>query len=202
MCQLCRGLTIMKRQDFADLFLFAVLALVMLATRTHSLSQMIHLPDTGDASFFVAGYVLRRRLAFPALVLLAFAIDWVVVRQMGGQDGCFTIAYGTLVAAYGVMWAAGRLARTRLEPEPGTIPVLALVVCGATFLAEILSSGGFYVLSGYFPHPTLAGFAGRLWLYAPFSLFATLGWTACYALGHAIVLLAAPIPAGLPERDA
>ena len=57
-----------------DILVFAALAVVMLATRPHSLSEFVHLPETSLASFLVAGFYIRPRLAFPALFALAFAI--------------------------------------------------------------------------------------------------------------------------------
>ena len=39
-----------------DILVFAALAVVMLATRPHSLSEFVHLPETSLASFLVAGF--------------------------------------------------------------------------------------------------------------------------------------------------
>jgi len=72
-----------------DAVLFAVLAVVMLATRPHSLSDYIHLPETSLASFFVAGFYIRPRLAFLALFALGFAIDVVTIYVMGGRGPAF-----------------------------------------------------------------------------------------------------------------
>jgi hypothetical protein len=61
---------------------FAVLAAVMLVTRTHSLSNLVHLPETSLASFFVLGYLVRQPLGFAALFLLAFGIDVVTINVL------------------------------------------------------------------------------------------------------------------------
>ena len=166
-----------------DIAIFAALAAVMLITRPHSLSEFVHLPETSLASFVVAGYYIRSRLAFPALFALAFAIDVVSIHVMGGSDFCFTIAYWMLLPAYGVMWFAGRLAADRLDRKPAHLPALIALVASAAFVSNVFSSGGFYALSGHFPDATIAGWLPRLERYFPGTLLATLSWT-----GIAIVI--------------
>lgn len=182
----------MSRQNRFDLCVLAALAAVMLITRTHSLSQVVHLPDTSWASFFVAGYYVRSRHAFPALFLLGFAIDLVMIRVFGTPDFCFTVAYWLLVPAYGAMWLAGSWAHERLAPRATALPMLLALVCAASFVAELISSGGFYAFGGRFANPTLAGFLPRLAHYFPYTLSATLGWLSVVVLAHALVLALRP----------
>ena len=179
----------MARHSRFDLALFAVLALVMLVTRTHSLSQYVHLPDTSWASFFVAGYYIRSRAAFPALFLLAFAIDLFVIGVMGGSSFCFTPAYWMLVPACGVMWLAGRFAAARMGASLAHLPAVVGLVAGATCVAQLFSSGGFYFLGGRFAEPSLVEFAGRMMRYFPASLLSTLIWTGIALAGHMVVML-------------
>ncbi|KQM21762.1 hypothetical protein [Novosphingobium sp. Leaf2] len=170
----------------------AALAAVMLATRTHSLSNYIHLPDTSLASFFVLGYFVRQPLGFAALFALGFAIDIVVIYVLGGSGFCFTPAYWMLVPAYGVMWGAGRYAAERLgERAVDLLPAAALLV-GATVVSQLLSSGGFYFLGGRYPDASLAGFAPRMERYLPAVLIATLVWTGLAAAIWTAVLAVAP----------
>jgi len=183
-----------------DLLVFAVLAMVMIVTRSHSLSQQFHLPDTSWASFFVAGFYIRSRLAFPALFLLGFAIDLVMIRVFGTSDFCFTPAYWLLVPACGAMWFAGNWAHRRLTPTLASLPALIAVVCGATFVAELISSGGFYFLGGRFAEPTPAGFLPRLRMYFPMTLLATLGWAGLAALAHVAAITLRPELAAARDR--
>lgn len=171
----------MFRQHRFDLAVFSLLALVMLVTRTHSLSNVMHLPDTSLASFFVLGFLVRRPAAFAGLFGLGLAIDLTVINVLGGSDFCFTPAYWMLVPAYGVMWLAGRFAATRLGAQAKQIPATLLLVAVATLTSELFSSGGFYFLGGRFPDPTLTEFLPRLARYFPATLTATLGWTALAA---------------------
>ena len=138
---------------------FAVLAVVMIVTRSHSLSPSDHLPDTAWASFFVAGAYIRSWRGFAGLFLLGLAVDLVVIRVLGMPDYCFTAAYWLLVPAYGAMWLAGRWARQSLAPTLASLPKLLAVVCGASLVSELISSGGFYLFSGHTAAPSLAGFA-------------------------------------------
>ena len=169
--------------------IFAALAGVMLLTRTHSLSQVVHLPDTSWASFFVLGYYLRSRLAFAGLFVLGLAIDLVMIRAMGTSNFCFTAAYTALVPAYGAMWLAGRWTARNLAPSLAALPRLIAVVSGASLVAELISSGGFYAFSGRFAAPTLAGFMPRLTQYFPYTLSATLGWVSVAVIVHVALRL-------------
>jgi hypothetical protein len=182
----------MTRQYRFDLLVFAALAVVMLVTRSHSLSQYVHLPDTSWASFFVAGFYIRSRHAFPALFLLGLAIDLVMIRVFGTPDFCFTLAYWLLVPAYGAMWLAGAWAHERLTPKRASLPALLVLVCAATLVAEVIASGGFYFWGGRFASPTLAGFLPRLQHYFPMTLLSTLGWTGLAAAAHALAIRLSP----------
>lgn len=177
----------MVRQNRFDLAVWAALAAVMLVTRTHSLSNVMHLPDTSLASFFALGYLVRNRTAFAGLFGLAFAIDVVVIYVMGGSGFCFTPAYAMLLPAYGVMWTAGRFAARKLPITASSIAPAALLVAMATLVSELMSSGGFYFLGGRFEDPTLTGFAPRLLRYFPPTLFATLVWASAAAAAVALV---------------
>lgn len=177
----------MARPRNFDLSVFAALAVVMLVTRTHSLSQYVHVPDTSLASFFVAGFYIRSRLAMPALFALGFVIDVAVIYGLGGSGFCFTPAYAMLLPAYGVMWAAGRFAAARLH---GSLPQIAVLFAAAVVGSELLSSGGFYFLGGRFADPTLAGFLPRIARYLPTTLLSALTWGAVAACCHGAAHLA------------
>jgi len=187
-----KGVPLMLRRLHSDAIVFAVVALVMLATRSHSLSQYIHLPDTSLASFFVLGFLVRRVAAFGALFLLGFAIDVVVINRFGQSDFCFTPAYWMLVPAYGTMWLAGRFAQNRWGARAAALPTMAALLVAATFLSELFSSGGFYFLGGRFADPTVAGFLPRLVRYFPPTLWATLGWSGLAAAAVALLRVTRP----------
>jgi len=178
-----------------ELAVFAVLALVMIVTRSHSLSPSDHLPDTAWASFFVAGAYIRSVRGFVGLFLLGLAVDLVVIRVLGMPDYCFTAAYWLLIPAYGAMWMAGRWARKSLAPTLASLPKLLALVCGASLTAELISSGGFYAFSGHTAAPSLAGFAPVLVRYWPADLSATLMWTAVAVAIHIAVAASSAVTA-------
>lgn len=182
----------MVRDNRFQLSVFAIIAFVMLVTRTHSLSNVLHLPDTSLASFFVLGFLVQRAIAFAALFLLGFAIDLVVITYFGQSDFCFTPAYWMLVPAYGVMWLAGRFAQARLGERVAALPAIAILLVAATFISELFSSGGFYFLGGRYPDPTLAEFLPRIARYFPPTLWATLVWSGLAAAGLALMLVLRP----------
>lgn len=171
---------------------FGAIAFVMLVTRSHSLSQVLHLPDTSLASFFVLGFFVPGVLGFVALFLLGFAIDVVVINWFGQSNFCFTPAYWMLVPAYGVMWTAGRFAQSRLGVAGRALPAMAVLLAGAAFVSSLMSSGGFYFLGGRFPDPTIAEFLPRIARYFPGTLWATLGWSGMAAALFALLFTIRP----------
>lgn len=169
-----------------DTGILALLAVLMLATRPHVLDQYLHMPDTSWASFFVLGYFVQSRLAFPALFTLGFVIDVVVIYMFGGSGFCFTFAYWMLLPAYGAMWLAGRFAAHRLPVKGSSLPFMAVLATAAAFAAHCFSSGGFYLLSGHFANPTLADFMLRVERYFPGNLLAMWVWLGVAALAYAV----------------
>lgn len=175
-----------------ELAVVALLAAVMLVTRTHSLSHVVHLPDTSLASFFVLGYLVRRAAAFAGLFVLGFAIDVWKIYVMGGSGFCFTPAYWMLLPAYGTMWFAGRFVADRFGERLSALLPAAVVLLLATFVSNLFSSGGFYFLGGRYPDPTLAEFLPRLQKYFPGTLLATLLWSGVGAAAYIALLVARP----------
>ncbi|VWX54270.1 hypothetical protein [Novosphingobium sp. 9U] len=175
-----------------ELATFAALAAVMLITRTHSLSHVVHLPDTSLASFFVLGYLVRRPTAFGALFLLGFAIDVWKIYVMGGSGFCFTPAYWMLLPAYGVMWFAGRFVADKFGERLSALLPAAVLLLLATFVSNLFSSGGFYFLGGRFADPSVAEFLPRLQKYFPGTLLATLLWSGVGAAAYVALLTARP----------
>jgi hypothetical protein len=57
----CRRPSMVRNARFEQ-SVFGVIALIMLVTRSHSLSQVLHLPDTSLASFFVLGFFVPQVL--------------------------------------------------------------------------------------------------------------------------------------------
>src|SRR5689334_388759 len=89
----------------------ALLAFVMLATRINHFAPV---PDASWAVFFAGGFYLRglARWAFPALMVLAVAIDAYVISASGlsfWDHYCVSAAYWFLVPAYLAMWLGGLL---------------------------------------------------------------------------------------------
>lgn len=182
----------MVRNSRFDLALFGALAFVMLVTRTHSLSNVMHLPDTSLASFFVLGFFVRRPAFFAGLFLLAFAIDVTVIGWFGQSSFCFTPAYWMLVPAYGTMWLAGCFGAEKFGAKAIHLPALTALVAAATLAAELFSSGGFYFLGGRIADPTIAGFVPRLARYFPPTLFATVLWSSVAAAIYVLLVVARP----------
>ena len=93
--------------------IFAILALVMTATRVNHFAA---LPDASWAVFFVAGFYLRGSLrwAFPLLIALAVLIDFFVIASQGinfWSHYCVSAAYWFLLPAYFVLWLGGSALR-------------------------------------------------------------------------------------------
>ncbi|QSA98658.1 hypothetical protein [Methylococcus sp. EFPC2] len=182
--------------------LFAGLALLMAATRSHHFASITHLPDASWAVFFLAGFYLRPAWVFAGLLGLAGLSDYVAITQFGVSDFCVSAAYGFLLPAYGALWFAGRLYAARYRFEPANLIWLAGYALAGATISELLSSGGFYYFSGRFAETSLAQFGGRLVTYFPHGLEGLALYLGSVVVAHVALTLAsgtAPRRSGAPQ---
>ena len=144
------------------LTIFLVLAAVMAATRLNHFGAV---PDASWAVFFIAGFYLRgsARWAFPALMALAVAVDYVVITQAGldfWSHYCVSPGYWFLLPAHFSLWAAGSLLRRHYHGlQPDTLGLLVVSVFTGVALCHFFAQGGFYWLSSSVADPSVAGWA-------------------------------------------
>lgn len=163
------------------------LALLMAATRSHHFASLSDLPDASWAVFFLAGVYIRTRGFFPILLAEAVLLDFSAVIGGGSSGLCISPAYSLLLPAYGALWLGGQwYARNHRDTLSSITRSGAAMVTGG-FLCELLSSGGYYFLSGHFDDPTLAVFMDRLLRYFPADLTALAGYVAVAALLHLLL---------------
>ena len=142
--------------------IFLAIAAVMAATR---LNHFGPIPDASWAMFLVAGYYLRGqvRWAFPALMVVAVAVDWFVITSSGldfWSHYCVSPGYWFLLPAHFSLWAAGAaVARFDTRPGANTLVLLVAAVVAGTALCHLFAQGGFYWFSDSVANPTVAGWA-------------------------------------------
>jgi hypothetical protein len=134
-------------------------------------------------------------------MLLAFALDLVAVTWGGVSSFCLSSAYLFLVPAHAALWGAGRWFGRSKALSWSSLPSLGAAVALSTVVAEVLSSGGFYLFSGRFTELSVAELGSRLLTYFPSSLEAMVLYVGMGILVHAL-LLAVPLgsPRGGPAR--
>jgi hypothetical protein len=186
--------------------LFALLALVMLATRINHFGA---LPDASWAVFFMAGFYLRGswRIAFPLLMALAVGIDYVVITGQGipfWSHYCVSTAYLFLLPSYaapfiGGAWLRGHYRQPGLR-ELGLLAASSVIAASACFL---VSNGSFYWISANVPVRSFGGWMQNMGDWYLSYLATTLLYVGIGAALHALTLLAArmlPGGAGVPAR--
>lgn len=187
------------------LAVFALLALVMVATRAHHFGA---LPDASWAVFFAAGIYLagHQRWAFPALMALAVLVDWRVISATGidfWSHYCVSPGYWFLLPAHAALLAAGQWAVARgFEPRWGLLGRVVLALAVGVAVCHLFAQGGFYWFSAQVAEPTLAGWAKNYsdWL-LPYAQVA-FAWVGVGAALHwAIVALRARLPQPVPTAD-
>ena len=188
--------------------IFAVLALVMIATRSTLLrDHLFPLPDASWAVFFVAGFyfstgsrehlygLFSRSLGMASFVLLmalAVLIDYVVISAQGmgfWQHYCVSPAYWFLLPSYAALWIGGAFLRAHYRGlharEFGLLVASALVAASVCF---VISNGSFYWISASVPMRSFGGWIENLgdW-YRPF-VQTTLAYVAFAAIVHALAV--------------
>jgi hypothetical protein len=190
----------------ARLGILALLALVMLATRINHFGAV---PDASWALFFIAGFYLRGwgRIAFPLLMALAVAIDYVVITGQGipfWSHYCISTAYLFLLPSYAAPWLGGAWLRRRYEGaglrEAGLLAGSSLVAASACFL---VSNGSFYWISANVPQRTFGGWLQNMGDWYLSYLGTTLVYVGIAAVLHVLAvqaLRALSGGAGAPAR--
>ena len=180
-----------RRPTAVDAGIFAALALVMAATRLHHFGAV---PDASWAVFFVAGYYLTRwtAWAFPALMLLAVGVDYVVITAAGMdfmQHYCVSLGYWALIPAHFAMWAGGALLnRVNSQPAIRRLAALTVSVVLSVVVCHAFAQGGFYWLSDSVKATTVAGWFKNYtdWLLPYMGVAA--GYIAAAAALHAVAV--------------
>ena len=149
----------MKMTRNKSIALFALLVLLMAATRSHHFASLTHLPDASLAAFLLAGIYLPLA-AFPALLLVAGLADYAAINYAGVSDWCFSPAYWFLIPTYAVLWYAGRFYAARHSQSWRGLALFAATALVATSAAFVISSGSFYLFSGRLADMTALQYAG------------------------------------------
>lgn len=137
-----------------------LLALLMAGTRADHFGP---LPDASWAVFFVGGFALSAwtRWAFPLLMALAVAVDYVVITRSGQSfwtHYCVSPAYWCLIPAYFSMWAGGLwLKRRGVGADLRSLGLLAASLVVSVVVCQLISQGSFYWISNVVAEPTLVG---------------------------------------------
>lgn len=133
--------------------IFAALVLLMAATRYNHFGSAVALPDASLAVFFLAGFFLAGRswpmlLAFVALLLEAWGVDYYATQIQGVSDWCITPAYGFLIPTYAVLWLGGEWFAARVQNSWRGLAEFCGIAWLTTTAAFVISNASFYLLSG------------------------------------------------------
>jgi len=146
---------------------FAILTLLMLATRTHHFSAFNQLPSASIAIFFLAGMYLRSIKSFWFFYILSIVIDLSSSYFRGQLGDCLTTSYPALAFSYAAMFAAGFYSRPVWKSQNVinnaliNIAKVALCLFVASSIAFAISNGSYYLFSGKFD-PTWAEYTLRV----------------------------------------
>jgi len=162
----------------------ALVALILL-TRSHHFGTAFSPPDATLAAFFLAGLFAPSALLFGGLLAIAALADQIAFAN-GVSAWCVTAAYLFLVPTYASLWFAGRYCRNVDFLSVGGVSKLAVTLLASTALAWVISSGSFFLFSGYFPAMSAAEYFGKVARYIP----PYIGWASAYAIGGVAISLA------------
>ncbi len=150
----------MKEEKSGASWILVSLIVVLAATRLARQLLGIHLPDASVPAFFVAACLGLRSRALVLLLLTAAGID-LVQFSLGASLVCVSPGYPLLFVAYAASWCGGALVCKR------ALHLQLLAMVGTGVVAFVLTSGGYYLLSGKFPYPSIGEFVQRSQLFLP-----------------------------------
>jgi len=163
-----------------------ILSTLMWLTRGHHIASLVNLPDATWAIFFILGFYFSS-LLIPALFLIqAFAIDYLVVTQLGVGDSCFTVAYIFLLPAYLLLWSAGRWLSKNYALNLTSLKLFFISAFLGIVGCELISSGSYYWIN--VPgHTSLIEFAARIVKYLPNALVITFAYLLSTLMVHLLL---------------
>ena len=157
---------------------------LILLTRSQHFGTEFSPPDATLAAFFLAGLFAPGALLFGALLATAALADQVAFAN-GVSAWCVTAAYAFLIPTYGCMWFAGYYCRnTEFLSARGAVKLAVTLVAG-TAIAWVISSGSFFLLSGYFTDMSAIEYLSRVLKYVPYYM----GWGVAYSLAGVAIAL-------------
>lgn len=156
--------TYLKSSTSLLIAVFAILTLLMLATRTHHFATFNQLPSASIAIFFLAGMYLRSIKSFWFFYILSIAIDLSSSYFRGQLGDCLTASYPALVFSYAAMFAAGFYTRPNWRHQTWLVNLvkIAAALFIASTIAFIISNGSYYTLSGKFLELSWSEYAARV----------------------------------------
>lgn len=163
-----------------------ILSTLMWLTRGHHTASFINLPDATWAIFFILGFYFSS-IGIPALFLIqAFAIDYLVVTQLGIGDSCFTAAYIFLMPAYLSLWGAGRYLSKHYALSFTSLKLFFISALLGIVGCELISSGSYYWIN--VPgQASLTEFAARIVQYLPNALAITFAYLLSALMVHLLL---------------
>lgn len=188
----------MKQISRRPLLIGLALVALMAATRMHHFGTSLHLPDASLAVFLLAGFFIASPLLFAGLLVEAGALDYVAITHLGVSDYCVTPAYWFLIPTYAVLWYAGRFLARSHQYNLRSLGIFAAVSFAAVSVAFLISSGAFYLFSGYFAEMSLGQYIDRVTqYYVPYLTGAVV-----YLVPAALLYALTSRPAGAAESAA
>ncbi len=127
----------------------AICIAIMIGTRSSLFRSHWEVPDFTLAAFFLAGVYMRKYIYSIILLTGVVLIDFVSIKN-GVSSWCVTPAYAYLVPTYLSLWWGGTHFRNlRISSIHQLLALIGIVfLCGT--LAFWISTGSFYLFSGYY----------------------------------------------------
>ncbi len=190
----------MNNTQTKDVYIFALLAAFMLATRFSHFGSTLALPDASLAIFFLGGMFLAQSarlstVAFVALIVEAGLIDLYATSVQGVSDWCFTPAYWFLIPTYGSLWMVGRwfylyhaLQGNHAVQGKGML-MLVLAAWAANSFAFVFSNVTFYLFAEHFTEMSIVEYAANVSQYYVSYVSVAMLYIACAVAMQVIVKL-------------
>lgn len=157
----------MSRLSVRSAAVIAILGAAMIVTRGGVFGSAVglHLHDASWAVFLLAGLMIGRWWALAALGALALAVDLAALcgGALADPVACLRPSYSALPVAWLLMFVAGRWLAYAVSSQTLRLGWFGAVgiVAASTTLAYALTSGAFYLWSGFFDGVTITAFAAQ-----------------------------------------
>ncbi len=136
-----------KLTNLTTIFVFSVLMIMIVITRSHSIYSTLHLPDFTLVSLIIAGIYFRHYLSPIILISLAVIVDNYAIFYQGISANCITPAYSILPLLYFLVYYFSKYITSLAINSINNLLKISAILLSIIIIEWLLATISYYVFT-------------------------------------------------------